>query len=64
MIKLRTVCKNEIGSLFFCQGKGDIIHELKMQFSILETKVNLDLPTYCTNPTLIFPRLLHVIGVP
>ena len=27
MIKLRTVCKNEIGSLFFCQGKGDIIHE-------------------------------------
>ena len=35
-----------------------------MQFSILEMKVNLDLPTYCTNPTLIFPRLLHVIGVP
>ena len=35
---------------------------MKMQFSILEMKVNL--PIYFTNPTLIFPRLLHVIGVP
>ena len=32
MIKLRTVCKNKIGSLFFCQGKGDIIHENAIQY--------------------------------